>query len=48
MEVRADYREDGVATSVESLRVKQRESEKDLENFFSGLMQRAFRGELAQ
>ena len=31
---------------VESLRAKQRESEKELENLFNVLMQRAFRGEL--
>jgi type I restriction enzyme, S subunit len=31
---------------VESLRTKQRESEKELDNLFSSLMQRAFRGEL--
>ena len=31
---------------VESLRAKQRESEKELENLFGSLMQRAFRGEL--
>ncbi|MBM4161169.1 MAG: hypothetical protein FJ217_08720 [Ignavibacteria bacterium] len=31
---------------VESLRGKQRESEKELENLFNSLMQRAFRGEL--
>lgn len=31
---------------VEMLRVKQRESEKELENLFNALMQRAFRGEL--
>lgn len=31
---------------VESLRAKQRESEKELENLFQSLMQRAFRGEL--
>jgi type I restriction enzyme, S subunit len=31
---------------VESLRAKQRESEKELENLFNSLMQRAFRGEL--
>ena len=32
---------------VESLRAKQRESEKKLEDLFNSLMQRAFRGELA-
>jgi type I restriction enzyme S subunit len=31
---------------VESLRAKQRESEKELENLFNSLMQRAFKGEL--
>lgn len=31
---------------VESLRAKQRESEKELENLFNSLMARAFRGEL--
>jgi type I restriction enzyme S subunit len=31
---------------VESLRAKQRESQKELENLFNSLMQRAFRGEL--
>jgi type I restriction enzyme S subunit len=31
---------------VESLRAKQRESEKELENLFQSLMQRAFKGEL--
>ncbi len=31
---------------VESLKAKQRESEKELENLFGSLMQRAFRGEL--
>ena len=33
---------------VESLRVKQRESEKELEDLFNSLMKRAFRGELVQ
>ncbi|MDP2887107.1 MAG: restriction endonuclease subunit S [Ignavibacteria bacterium] len=33
---------------VESLRAKQKESERDLENLFNGLMQRAFKGELVQ
>jgi type I restriction enzyme S subunit len=33
---------------VESLRAKQRESEKELENLFGSLMQRAFKGELIQ
>ena len=32
--------------NVESLRAKQRESEKELEELFNSLMQRAFRGEL--
>jgi type I restriction enzyme, S subunit len=31
---------------VESLRAKQRKSEKELDNLFNSLMQRAFRGEL--
>jgi hypothetical protein len=31
---------------VESLSAKQSESEKELENLFNALMQRAFRGEL--
>jgi type I restriction enzyme, S subunit len=35
-----------LAEKVESLRAKQRESEKELENLFDALMQRAFRGEL--
>jgi type I restriction enzyme S subunit len=35
-----------IVHSVESLRTKQRESEKELENLFNSLMQRAFRGEL--
>lgn len=33
---------------VEGLRVKQRESEKELENLFQSLMQRAFKGELVE
>ena len=33
---------------VEGLRAKQRESEKELENLFNALMQKAFRGELVQ
>jgi type I restriction enzyme S subunit len=33
---------------VESLRAKQKESEKELENLFNSLMQRAFKGELVQ
>lgn len=31
---------------VERLRVKQRDSERELENLFQSLMQRAFKGEL--
>jgi uncharacterized protein (UPF0335 family) len=33
---------------VERLREKQRESEKELENLFQSLKQRAFKGELVQ
>ena len=36
----------GLVEKVESLRAKQRDSEKELENLFNSLMQRAFRGEL--
>lgn len=35
-----------VVRKVESLRAKQKESQKELENLFNSLMQRAFRGEL--
>jgi len=37
-----------LAEKVESLRAKQKESERELENLFNGLMQRAFRGELVR
>jgi type I restriction enzyme S subunit len=36
----------GVVQKVDSLMAKQKESEKELENLFNSLMQRAFRGEL--
>jgi type I restriction enzyme S subunit len=35
-----------LVAKVELLRAKQRESEKELDNLFNGLMQKAFRGEL--
>ena len=37
----------GLVQKVEKLKEKQRESEKELNNLFNSLMQRAFRGEIS-